>query len=313
MPEFAWLNGRLVRAGSDHLSITDRGFQLGDGVFETLRARRGVAIELREHLDRLRENAAVLELPLPPEAEIVRGIGDLLAAEKLDGPGAARDLDDPPGDAAMRITASRGPVEQRGLAASATATGTLAIQAWPFAPPSAELLERGVRATIATLRRDPGSPLAGVKSTSRAESVHAKLEATRRGADDALFLTLAGDLSEASTANIFLVRGRELLTPALKFAILPGTTRTWLLEHAPTLGLAPRELQLGLDDVLSADEAFVSSSVAGIVPFTWLDTRKIGEGVPGPVTRRLRAAREQWIDAMSLEGFSSAAAARART
>ena len=89
MPEFAWLNGRLVRTSGEHLSITDRGFQLGDGVFETLRARRGVAIELREHLDRLRENAAVLELPLLPEAEIVRGIRDLLAAEQLDGAGSA--------------------------------------------------------------------------------------------------------------------------------------------------------------------------------------------------------------------------------
>src|SRR5687768_10578233 len=145
MAEHVWLDGRLVRAADPQLSVTDRGFQLGDGVFETLRARRGVAIELREHLERLRENAAVLDLPLLPEEEIVRGIGDLLAAEHLDGRGSE---DEPPGDAAMRITASRGPVEQRGLAASAAATGTLAIQAWPFAPPAADLLERGVKATI---------------------------------------------------------------------------------------------------------------------------------------------------------------------
>src|SRR5687768_15152420 len=110
MAEFVWLDGRLVDAANPHLSVTDRGFQLGDGVFETLRARRGVVIELREHLDRLRENAVVLDLPLRPEEEIVRGIGDLLAAEKLDGRGSE---DEPPGDAALRITASRGPVEQR--------------------------------------------------------------------------------------------------------------------------------------------------------------------------------------------------------
>ena len=127
--------------------------------------------------------------------------------------------------------------------------GTIAIQAWPFAPPAADLLERGLRITVATLRRDPSSPLAGVKSTSRAESVHAKLEASRRGADDALMLTLAGELSEATSANLFLVRGRELLTPPLSAAILAGTTRTWLLEHAPTLGLAPRELTMDLEDL----------------------------------------------------------------
>ena len=309
MPEHLWLDGRLVRAVGPHLSVTDRGFQLGDGVFETLRARRGVAIELREHLDRLRESAAATEIPLLPDAGIVRGIHDLLAIEKLAGRGRDADGDDPgepPGDAALRITASRGPVEGRGMAISPDARGTLAIQAWPFAPPAADLLERGVRVTVATLRRDPSSPLAGVKSTSRAESVHAKLEASRRGADDALMLTLAGELSEATSANLFLVRGRELLTPPLRAAILAGTTRTWLLAHAGTLGLTAREFALGPKDLIAADEAFLSSSVAGIVPLTMLDDRPIGTGRPGAVTRRLRAAREAWIDAVSLGRASDA-------
>jgi branched-chain amino acid aminotransferase len=301
VPEYIWLDGRLARAAGPHLSVSDRGFQLGDGVFETLRARRGVVIELREHLDRLRESAAATEIPLPDDERIVRGIRDLLRAEGLDGAGST-DEGTAPGDAAMRITASRGPVEGRGMAISPDAPGTIAIQVWPFAPPAAELLERGVRITIATLRRDRTSPLAGVKSTSRAESVHAKLEASRRGADDALMLTLEGELSEATSANLFLVRGRELLTPPLSAAILAGTTRTWLLEHAPTLGLAPRELNLHLEDLLSADEAFLSSSVAGIVPLTRLDERSIGAGAPGATTVRLRAAREQWIEAVSLAG-----------
>jgi branched-chain amino acid aminotransferase len=297
MPESIWLDGRLAAAAGPHVSVTDRGFQLGDGVFETLRARRGVAIELREHLDRLRESAAATEIPLPDDEVIVRGIADLLRAEGLDG-------SEPPGDAAMRITASRGPVEGRGMAISPDARGTIAIQAWPFAPPAAELLERGVRITIATLRRDPSSPLAGVKSTSRAESVHARLEASRRGADDALMLTHAGELSEATSANLFLVRGRELLTPPLSAAILAGTTRTWLLEHAQTLGLAAREIPLHVDDLLSADEAFLSSSVAGIVPLSRLDDGPIGAGTPGGITLRLRAAREEWIDAVSLAGVA---------
>jgi branched-subunit amino acid aminotransferase/4-amino-4-deoxychorismate lyase len=188
------------------------------------------------------------------------------------------------------------------MAINPDARGTLAIQAWPFAPPAAELLERGVQVTVATLRRDPSSPLSGVKSTSRAESVHAKLEASRRGADDALMLTLGGEISEATSANLFLVRGRELLTPPLRAAILAGTTRTWLLEHAPTLGLTVREIPLRPDDLRSADEAFLSSSVAGIVPLTRLDEQPIGAGTPGAVTRRLRAAREAWIDTMSLAG-----------
>ena len=97
---------------------------------------------------------------------------------------------------------------------------------------------------VSALRRDPGSPTAGVKSTSRADSVYAKLEAQRRGADDAIFLTLDGDVSEATTANVFAVRGDELATPPLSAAILPGTTRTWLVANAARLGLRLREARL---------------------------------------------------------------------
>jgi len=302
-----WLNGRLVPADGPHLSVTDRGFQLGDGIFETLRVRRDVAIEFDEHMARLRGSAAVLELPVPAaDAVVARAIHDLLVAAGL----AARD--DPfPGDAALRITLSRGPSEARGLLPPGTEAlgGTLAIQAWPFEPPSVALLARGAHAIASAVRRDPSSPMAGVKSTSRADSVYAKLEAQRRGADDAVFLTPDGQLSEATTANIFIVSGAggggeavTVLTPPLSAAILPGTTRTWLLSDAARRGFAGLrtiEADLRPSDLESAGEAFVSSSVAGIVPLTMWEGRAIGSGRPGPVTMRLRDAREAWIDAQS--------------
>jgi branched-chain amino acid aminotransferase len=305
-----WLNGRLVPADGPHLSVTDRGFQLGDGIFETLRVRRDVAIEFDEHMARLRGSAAILELPVPAEDAVVAGaIHDLLVAQGLAG------RDDPhPGDAALRITLSRGPIEARGLLPPGAEAlgGTLAIQAWPFAPPSAALLARGVHAIASAVRRDPSSPMAGVKSTSRADSVYAKLEAQRRGADDAVFLTPDGHLSEATTANLFIVRGAgrageaaTVLTPPLTAAILPGTTRTWLLSDAArraSSGLRTIEADLRPSDLESADEAFVSSSVAGIVPLTSWEGQAIGSGVPGPVTQRLRDAREAWIEEQSRIG-----------
>ncbi|HEX8025590.1 MAG TPA: aminotransferase class IV, partial [Candidatus Limnocylindrales bacterium] len=117
----------------------------------------------------------------------------------------------------------------------------------------------------------------------------------RAGADDALFLTLDGHLSEATSANVFLVRDGELATPALACAILPGTTRSWILAWAAAAGLRPVEGWLTTRDLAEADEAFLSSSVAGILPVTRFDGRPIGAGGPGPWTRRAREAREAWI------------------
>jgi len=292
-----WLDGRLVNAHGPHLNVTDRGFQLGDGVFETARARRGVVIELDEHLERLRQGCLALGLNLTvSDDQLVDGIAELLGAEGLDR------ASEPAGDAAIRITVSRGPLERRGLlpAGFQDLVATVAIQAWPYAPAAAELLERGVRAITSTIRRDPGSPLSGVKTTSRADYVFARLEAARAGADDALFLTLDGRLSEATAANLFVVAGQTLATPPLSAAILAGTTRTWLIAQAERLGLALAEVDLRPAELLAADEAFLTGSVAGIVPIVSLDGRPIGKGVPGPRTRILRMAREDWIDAMSM-------------
>ena len=179
---------------------------------------------------------------------------------------------------------------------------TIAIQAWPYAPPASGLLERGVRAIASSVRRDPASPLTGIKATSRADYVYARLEAARAGADDALFLTLDGRVSEATSANVFAIAGSELITPTTSAAILAGTTRTWLLadEATPALGLTAVQRDIGPDELVAADEAFLSSSVAGIVPLVALDERPIGTGHSGERTIALRAARERWIDAVSL-------------
>ncbi len=299
MGRWIWLDGRLVDAAEPHLNVTDRGFQLGDGIFETARARRGVVIELDEHLQRLRESAAALAIHLPVDDEaLVDGIRMLLAAEGLAGDGTA---DGQPGDAALRITISRGPIEKRGLMPLGVEAiePTVVIQAWPYAPPPQDLLERGVRAVPSAVRRDPRSPLAGIKSTSRADYVYARLEAARAGVDDALFLTTDGALSEGTTANLWIVSGRRLTTPPRSAAILPGTTRTWLLQHAATLDLEPIEGDLEPRDLLAADEAMLSSSVAGIVPLTGYDGQPIGAGRPGPWAQAIRAAREAWIDGAS--------------
>jgi branched-chain amino acid aminotransferase len=293
-PGHVWVNGELLPADARHLSVADRGFQLGDGVFETMRARGGRVTELPEHLARLHRSADGLEIPLPAavDARLAEGIAALLAADGLDGPD---------GDASIRITVSRGVFRSRGtLPPDEGVAATLVVQAWPVVAAAPEALGRGVHLVTSRIRRDPQDPLATLKTTSRAEYVFAKLEARRAGADDALFLTITDHLSETTSANLFLVRSgphgaQELATPALECAILAGTTRSWLLGWGERVGLRPVEGWLTPAELAAADEAFLCSSVAGVLPVTMVDGARIGDGQPGPWTRRARSDRESMI------------------
>jgi branched-chain amino acid aminotransferase len=298
MSTHAWVNDRLVPTDAPQLFLADRGFQLGDAIFETMRARRGVVIELDEHLERLRESAVPLGIGLPADdAPIVTAIHALLAAEGLAGDGSDGHA---AGDAAIRVTVSRGVYAARGLAPRGATSGpTLVVQAWPHVEPASKVLSAGLSLVTSAVRRDPGAPLAGVKSTSRAENVYARLEADRAGADDALLLTTAGEVCEGTSANLFAIRGERVFTPPLTSGCLAGTTRAWLLAHAATHGLAAAEAPLLPATLSAADEAFLTSSVAGILPVTRLDGIPIGRGVPGPFTMLLRQARETWIDRVS--------------
>ena len=288
-PRHVWVDGHLAPAGDLHLSAFDRGFQLGDGAFETLRARAGRPTELDEHVARLRRSAAGLEIPLPEDvaATLARAIDELLATEGLGGPD---------GDASVRITVSRGPFYGRGLLPpDEHPPATIVVQAWPVPPTPADHLKHGLHLVASSVRRDPESPLNNLKTTSRADFVHARIEARAAGADDALFLTIDGYLSEATSANLFLVRDGALATPSLACAILAGTTRDWILRWAASVGLRPEEDLLTIRDLVEAEEAFLSSSVAGILPVTRFAGDPVGDGRPGDWTLRARADREAFI------------------
>jgi len=288
-PAHLWVDGRIEPADGTHVSAFDRGFQLGDGVFETLRARAGYPTELDQHVARLRRSANGLSIPLDPDigARLAAAIDELLAVEDLNGP---------TGDASIRITASRGVFFGRGLLPpDEHPAATIVVQAWPVPPTPATHLEHGLHLVASRVRRDPENPLSALKTTSRADYVYARVEARTAGADDALFLTTDGFLSEATSANLFLVRDAELATPGLGCAILPGTTRSWILRWAEGVGLRTTEAWLTPRELAEADEAFLSSSVAGILPVTRFEDAAIGTGLPGDWTLRARADREAFI------------------
>ena len=281
-----WINGRLEPAGRPLLPVTDRGFQVGDGIFETVRVVGGRALELALHASRLQASSSVLAIALPEDLEsyLERAITDLCRANGMSHAGT---------QVAVRITVSRGAVEGRSLFPPDHVVPNVVVQAWRVDPPAPELLSRGLGLAISDVRRDPASPLATVKTTSRAEFVYAQLEAHRRGADEALFLTTDGHLAEATSACLFLGEAAGLATPSLDCGILVSTTRSWVISAGgPSLGLAVREARLTPDDLFGADEAFLASSVAGILPVTRVDGRLIGTGRPGVWTLGLRALRE---------------------
>ena len=260
----------------------------------------GRPTELVEHVARLQRSAAGLAIHLPDdiEARLTAAVDELLTVEGLAGPG---------GDASIRITVSRGPILARGLLPHGEQPApTLVVQAWPVTPPPPDHLERGLHLITSAVRRDPENPLAALKTISRADFVYARVEAREAGADDAIFLTVDGFLSEATSANLFLVRRGELATPALACAILPGTTRDWLLAWASRVGLTPHEGWLTTRDLVEADEAFISSSVAGILPVTRFAGEPSATACPAAGRGRLeRTARRSSPLTMTRDELSS--------
>jgi branched-chain amino acid aminotransferase len=262
-----WLDGELVEDEAARVSARDHGFLVGDGVFETLRVYAGEPFDLEEHLARLRESAAAMRLE--PSAH------DLAQA--------ARDVVETNG---LTVTSGGGPA---GLARGGGPPTVLVVAAplTPWPPTST--------AIVSHLRRDEHSPLAGVKTISLAESVVALSEARAAGADEALLLNFAGDVCEATTANVFAVRDGVPFTPSLDSGCLAGITR----EHVLALGGVERALSP--QDLRTADEAFLTSSTREVQPLVAIDGSPVGDGRPGPVTRRLADAYSEMV-AARLEG-----------
>lgn len=263
MTRLLWVDEGLTDAPV--LDPRDRGFTLGDGLFETMRAVGGRLPLLSLHLGRLRSSAEVLRLSIHwTDAFLAEGIHAVLAANHLT-------------DAAVRLTVSRGVPSRRGLLPDPQARPTLVIDAEPFAGYPAELYERGAALVTSPIPRNEHSPLATVKSTSRLEHVLARQAAAEAGADEALVLNTAERVAGASAANLFVVLGRRLLTPLAAEGALPGVVRRLILEElAPAAGLEVLETAVAPDELQQADEVFLTSALLGILPVSSLDGRSIG-------------------------------------
>ncbi|HZY65810.1 MAG TPA: aminotransferase class IV [Rubrobacteraceae bacterium] len=273
-----WVNGKLLPLGEAALDPRDRGFTLGDGLFETMRVRKGTVLQLERHLSRLQAGAAVLGLsPLLENEDLTDAITRTLTANRL-------------AEAAVRLTVSRGVTKRRGLLPEPDQNPSLVIHAEPFVGYPAELYDRGVRAVVSSTRRNERSPLARVKSLNYLDNVLARRAAEASGAGDALLLNTAGDLTCASAANLFLLLDGALVTPSVASGALPGTLRGLVVaELALRTGLEVVERAVRPEELAAADEAFLTNALLGVAPLTEVDALPVGRGVPGPVSVRLCA------------------------
>lgn len=275
-----FVNGQRADVDAGAISPRDRGFTLADGLFETMRARRGVVFRLDRHLSRLSDGLRVLAIPEPPELRVwVQG--------PLHQAG--------PAELSIRLTITRGP-GPGGVAPPARVQPTVvvSVSAMPAFP--AHTYTIGLRAVVASGRRNAQSATNGLKTLAYTDAIVAWLEAQRAGADEAIFLDTDSHCSEATASNLFIQREGILLTPPLTCAALPGVTRAVVLELAHAAGVRAEERAFGLDALTSAEEVFLTSSLRGIAPVISVDGHGIGTRSIGPVTRRLMAAYDALVE-----------------
>lgn len=252
-----WFNGAFV-AGTLPLDAHDRGFLLGDGVFETVAVINHKPLWLDEHVQRMAHGAAELGIAFSA-AGTFAGL-----TEVLEKSAAQCEV--------LRITLSRGKAA-RGLAGDG-ASPSLLITLDEFA---AKNFFQPCRLKVTQVRRNEFAPSSRLKTLSYIDGIAAAREVAA-DADDALMLNTSGHVASATVANIFVLHGDALITPSLDQGILPGITRRVLLDHAKKLGLRPVERAVPLEDLVRADAVFLCNSLRFIRPVTTWNGEPLGKG-----------------------------------
>jgi branched-chain amino acid aminotransferase len=277
--DYVFLNGRIIDASRATVSVHDRGLLYGDGLFETMRAYKGVAFAIEDHFHRLRTSADILGLPIP-NLDWPATIAELLAKNDL----AQR-------DAWVRLTITRGPAEPRVLPPELPKPTTI-LMVRPLDPAIAEHQKRGVKVALLPFSRHGFIP--EHKSLNYLPAVIGKVLASYHGAYEGLFVRGDHVLTEGTTTSVFIVRDGIVWT-APEGGILPGITRRVVLDLAHANQLAVAERDILTTDLRLADEAFLVSSMIEIVPIVHVDDTALGSGEPGPVTTKLQKLYQQAV------------------
>ena len=270
-----YLNGQLVGKEQAVVSVFDHGLLYGDGVFEGIRVYGGKVFLLKDHIDRLYESAKAirLEIPISPAA-MIQATKDTVAANGI-------------GDGYVRLVVTRG-AGSLGLDIRRTSDPQVIIIADTITLYPPEIYENGMNLiTASTIRNHPAALPARIKSLNYLNNILAKIEGTDAGTVEALMLNHKGEVAECTGDNIFILKNGVLKTPSPDAGILEGITRNAVLQLAREAGIPTQETTLIRHDLYVSDEMFLTGTAAEVVPVVSLDGRKIGDGKPGPITRRL--------------------------
>jgi branched-chain amino acid aminotransferase len=273
---WVYLDGKFVPAEEAAVSVYDHGLLYGDGVFEGIRAYNGRVFRLEEHVKRLYDSAKAIMLDIPMTQEEM--CDAILATLRKNGLT----------DAYIRPLVTRG-VGDLGLDPRKCAKPTVMVISQKWDAMYGDLYEVGLTAVTVTVRRNSSAALPpNIKSLNYLNNILAKIEANVKGGNEAIFLDDAGNVSEGSGDNIFVVKNGKIFTPHT-LNNLKGITRIAVIEAALARGYSVEGVHLGIFDLYTADEIFVTGTAAEVAPVTKIDGRVISGGKPGPVTRDLIA------------------------
>ncbi|MEX0744534.1 MAG: aminotransferase class IV [Phycisphaeraceae bacterium] len=282
-----FLNGKMTAPADARIPLDDAGFQHGVGLFETMAVRQGRAFRLRQHLDRLADSAK--QLGLTPKLNVdalADAVRKTIAHNTLT-------------DARVRLTITPGSLSLLQPSKGKQPTPTVVVV--PSEPTVYDpgYFEKGIMVLVAPPAANPFDQLAGHKTLAYWARLRTLRQAASAGAGEAVWLSVTNHLTGGAVSNVFLVKDDALLTPiargeeadgALPSPVLPGITRAAVLELAEQMNLPVHRQMLSVNDLLEADEVFLTNSSWHVLPVTKVEKKPIGEGAVGPIARRMREA-----------------------
>lgn len=269
-----FLDGQFYSKEDAKISVFDHGLLYGDGVFEGIRFYKGKVFRLEEHIDRLYDSARAICLKVPMEkAEMTEAVLETIRQNELQ-------------DGYVRLVITRGSGDL-GLNPALCPKATVFVIASKITLYPEEMYKNGLMVITCATRRIPHGALSPmVKSLNYLNNVLAKIEAQQAGAGEGLMLNEQGYVAECTGDNIFIVKNGKVFTPPIHSGALAGITREVVISIAKEFGIPLTEPEMTRYDIFTADECFLTGTAAEVIPVVKLDNRLIGDGKPGPITKR---------------------------
>jgi branched-chain amino acid aminotransferase len=279
-----YIDGEFYPKSQAKISVYDHGFLYGDGVFEGIRAYNGVVFKLKEHVDRLYRSAHAIMLNIPlTREEMIKAVVETLRKNKMK-------------DSYIRLIVSRG-VGDLGLDPRKCSKPTTIIITDTINIKAGNAKETGITTMFSWVRRNPvDATTHEVKSLNYLNSILAKIEANNNGVDEAMCLENNGYIAEGVGENVFIVKNGELFSPPTSTGALAGITAETVVSIAAKLGIKVTITNLTPFMLFTADEAFFTGTAMEMAPIREVNKRQIGNGKPGPVTKKLMAEFQKVIE-----------------